>query len=100
VSGTQYRTVSLGNWSVSAGDYMVGIWFRTTNNGTWAAFGSEGPTIVNALDPNMTLAYLPGYSSVSYTTAMQASALVTDVGFARTGGDALKQAGAIFLGSF
>ena len=100
VSGTQYRTVSLNNWAISGGDYVLGVWCRTTNDGIWMIYGSEGPSIANALDPAMTLAYLPGISSVSYSTAMQASVNVTDPGYLRISGDALKQAGMIFMGSY
>jgi hypothetical protein len=100
VSGTRYRTVGLGgDWNISAGDYMLGMWFMTTNNGTWLAFGSEGPTIVGAQDINETQAYLNGYSVSSYSTAMVASINVTDTNYARTGGDALKHPGIIFLGT-
>src|SRR6266705_381403 len=34
ISGTCYRTISLASWNFTAGDYMLGIWCRTTNNGT------------------------------------------------------------------
>jgi hypothetical protein len=100
ISGTMYRTISLANWAITPGDYMIGLWFRTTNNGNWVAFGQEGPSIVNAQDVNETQVYLNGYTISSYSTGMIASVNVTDTGYARTGGDALKQAGMIFLGSF
>lgn len=99
VSGTRYRTVGVGNWNVTAGDYMLGMWFQTTNNGTWLAFGSEGPTIVGAQDTNETQIYLNGYSASSYTTGMIGSINVTNTNYVRTGGDALKHPGVIFLGS-
>jgi hypothetical protein len=100
ISGTMYRTVALNNWAISAGDYMLGVWFRTTNNGTWVAFGAQGPTIVNAQDVNETQAYLNGYTISSYSSAMIASVNITDTGYARTGGDALKQPSMILLGSY
>jgi hypothetical protein len=99
VSGTRYRTVGIGNWNITAGDYMLGMWFQTTNNGTWLAFGSEGPTIVGAQDSNETQIYLNGYSASSYTTGMIGSINVTNTNYVRTGGDALKHPGVIFLGS-
>lgn len=100
ISGTRYRTVSLGNWAISAGDYMLGMWYRTTNDGTWRAFGYQGPTIVGAVDGNETNQYFPGFSTSSFTTAMIGSINVTNTNFVRTGGDALQQPGVIFLGSF
>jgi hypothetical protein len=100
VSGTRYRTVSLANWSISAGDYVLGMWFRTTNNGTWNAFGQQGPTIVGAVDVNETQAYLHGFSTSSFTTAMVASINVTDTNYVRTGGNALQQPAIIFLGTY
>ena len=100
VSGTRYRTVSLNNWSVSAGDYMLGMWFRTTNNGTWNIFGIQGPTIVGALDANETNNYCNGLSNSSYSTGMIASINVTNTNYVRTGGNALQQPGIVFLGSY
>jgi hypothetical protein len=100
ISGTRYRTVSLANWSITAGDYMLGMWYRTTNDGTWRAFGIQGPSIVGAADANETNQYLNGFSTSSYTTAMLASVNVTDTNFVRTGGNALQQPSIIFLGSF
>jgi hypothetical protein len=100
VSGTMYRTVALGSWGLSAGDYLIGVWFRTTNDGTWRAFGQQGPTIVNGIDANETNAYLPGFSTSSFTTAMPASINVTDTNYVRTGGSALQHAAAVLLGTF
>jgi hypothetical protein len=100
ISGTRYRTVSLNNWSISAGQYMLGMWFRTTNNGTWAAFGKQGPTIVGALDNNETNQYLNGFSTSSYSSGMIASLNVTDTNYVRTGQNALQQPSIMFLGTF
>lgn len=100
ISGTRYRTLSLANWAITAGDYMLGVWFRTTNDGTWRAFGIQGPTIVGAVDANETGQYLNGFSTSSFTTAMIASVNVTATNFVRTGAAALQQPSMIFLGSF
>lgn len=100
ISGTRYRTVALANWSLTAGDYMLGLWYRTTNDGVWRIFGQQGPTIVGAVDANETNQYFPGFSTSSFTTAMIASVNVTNTNFVRTGADALQQPGVIFLGSF
>jgi hypothetical protein len=100
VSGTRYRTVALASWPITAGDYMLGFWYRTTNDGTWRAFGQQGPTIVGAVDANETNAYLHGFSTSSFTTAMVASVNVTDTNYVRTGANALQQPGVVFLGSF
>jgi hypothetical protein len=99
-SGARYRTVSVNNWALTPGDYMLGVWFRTTNDGTWRAYGTEGPTVVGALDAAETQHYLPGFSTSSFTTAMPASVNVTDTNWVRTGGDALKQPGMVALGTF
>ena len=100
VSGTRYRTISLANWSISAGDYMIGAWFKTTNDGSWRFFGREGPTIIDALDVNETNHFHHGYYINSYTSAMIASINVTNTSYVRTGGDALKQPSIILLGSY
>jgi len=100
VSGTRYRTVSLDNWNITEGDYMIGMWFRTTNNGTWRAFGQQGPTIIGALDSNETNHYMHGYSASSFSTAMVGSVNVSNTNYVRTGAEALQQPGIIFLGSY
>lgn len=100
ISGTCYRTVAIGNWNFTAGDYMLGVWCRTTNDGSWSMFGTQGPTIVNANDVNETQAYLAGYFSTgSWTTAMVASINLTDTNYVRTGGPVLQQPSIIFMGT-
>lgn len=100
VSGTQYQTVPLNNWSLTSGEYMLGMWFRTTNNGTCRVFGVQGPTIANALDANQTNGYLNGHYVSSFSTAMLGSINVTDTNYIRTGGNALQQPGIILMGTF
>jgi hypothetical protein len=100
VSGSRYRTVGLNNWNISGGDYMLGMWFRTTNDGTWRAFGQQGPTIVGAVDINETNHYHNGHYSGSFSTGMIASMNVTDTNYVRTGANALQQPGIIFLGTY
>jgi hypothetical protein len=99
VSGTRYRTIAF-NVSMTPGDYLVGIWMRTTNNGTWRVFGLQRVSIAGALDTNETRIFLDGITSASFSTAMPASIDVTNTGFQRTGQSALRQPGLIFVGSF
>ncbi len=99
ISGTRYRTVGLNNWSISAGEYIVGMWFKTENNGNWNAFGIQGPTIIGAQDVNETQAYLNGFSASSFSTSIPNSINLTNTNYIRTGGNALQQPGIIFLGT-
>lgn len=99
VSGTRYRTLAI-NVSMTPGDYLVGIWMRTTNNGTWRVFGLQRVSIAGALDTNETRIFLDGITSASFSTALPASIDVTNTGFQRTGQSALRQPGLIFVGSF
>jgi len=99
VSGTRYRTLGI-NLSMSPGDYLVGVHFRTTNNGTWRIFGANAASIVGAVDANETNYFLPGTSVSSFTTAFPASINVTDTNYARTGAAALRQPGMMFIGTF
>lgn len=98
VSGTRYRTIGL-NLTLTPGDYLVGLHFRTTNNGTWRIFGRQGMSLVGALDANETNVFLDGTSVSSFTTAMPVSINVTDTNYARTGGSALRQPGFIVVGT-
>jgi len=100
ISGTRYRTVSLNNWNITPGDYILGMWFRTTNDGTWKAFGQQGPTIVGAVDGNETNHYLNGYSISTFSSAMMNSINVTNTNYVRTGDNALQHPGFILLGSY
>lgn len=100
VSGTQYRTVALNNWSMPPGDYLLGIWFKTTNNGSWTFFGnSQTFSIANAPDANQTNVFLPGFSTSSFTTAFPASINVTNTNYVRTGISAMRMVGYMFQGS-
>lgn len=99
VSGTQYRTLAM-NATMTPGNYLMALWVRTTNDGTWRIFGAPGVSIANALDTNQTNLWLAGGSTSSFTTAMPASINVTDANFVRTGATALRQPGFIALGTF
>lgn len=101
ISGTCYRTMSLPNWAFTVGNYMLGIWCRTTNDGNWMMFGSQGPTIVNAQDVNETQFYANGiFSSGSYSTAMVVSINLTDAtNYIRTGGPVLQQPSFVLIGT-
>jgi hypothetical protein len=100
VSGTCYRTMSLPSWNISVGNYMLGVWCRTTNDGNWVMFGSQGPSIVNAQDVNETQFYANGYFSTgSFTTALIASINLTDTNYVRTGGPVLQQPSFALIGT-
>ena len=99
VSGTQYQTLAI-NLTMTPGDYLFAHHFRTTNNGTWAIFGKNAVSIVNALDANQTNYWLDGTSVSSFTTAFPNSINVTDTNYARTGAAALRQPGFVLVGTF
>ena len=96
-SGTRFRTLAI-NATLTPGDYLVGLNFQTSNNGTWRIFGRQGMSIVGALDTNETNIFLDG-TSVSSTGAFPVSINVTDTNYARTGGSALRQPGFIVAGT-
>jgi hypothetical protein len=98
VSGTRFRTLGF-NITMTPGDYLMGLWMRTTNNGTWRVFGRQAMSIVGALDTNETNIYLDGISTSSFTTAMPASINVTDTNYNRTGASALRSPGFIIAGT-
>lgn len=98
-SGARYRTVSLNNWAITDGEYMVMAWFRTTNNGTWRAYGRQGANVVGALDAVETRHWLDGHSTSSFTTAMPNSINVTNTEYVRSGANAQQQVGMILLGA-
>jgi hypothetical protein len=99
VSGTRYRTVAI-DISMTPGDYLLGVHMRTTNNGTWRAFGRPAVSIVGTFDGVETAYYLDGTSVSSFTTAMPASIVATNTNYARTGAAAQRQAGFVFVGTF
>lgn len=98
-SGTRYRTFGI-NASLTPGDYMLGFWFRTTNNGTWRVFGRQGVNLVGLYDGIETLYFLDGRSTSSFVTGMPASFVATDTNYVRTGLPALQQPGVVLLGSY
>src|SRR6185295_5495071 len=97
VSGTRYRTIAV-TMSITPGDYMMGLWMQTTNNGSWSVFGPSAASIVGALDANETNVFLDGLSASSFTTAMPVSYNVTDTNYVRTGNNPLRQGGFILAG--
>ena len=99
VSGTRYRTLGI-NVSMTPGDYLFGFHFRTTNNGTWRAFGRQAVSIVGTYDGVETDYFIDGTSNSSFTTAFPASVVATNTNYARTGAPALRQPGVILIGTF
>lgn len=97
VSGTRYRTVGV-NYSLTPGDYLFAWQIQTANNGTWNVIGRAGVNIVGPYDGVETTLWLNG-SSVSTVAAFPASIVATDTGYVRTGVPALRQPGAILVGT-
>lgn len=99
-SGTQYRTLSLGTWAFTPGDYLFGFYGRTSNAGSWTMFGpGQTLSIANAQDTNQTNFWLPGFSTSSFTTGFPGSINITDTNFVRTGISAYRQVGFLLQGT-
>lgn len=85
VSGWHNRTIALGTWNITPGEYLVGVWMRTTGGAqTWAPTFYFLNSIPNLQDVNETQYWDHGYSSASYSTAMIGSINLTDTNYIRT----------------
>jgi hypothetical protein len=98
-SGTRYRALTLGSWGFTPGDYIFGMWFRTTNNGTFSFFGRSTVSMVSEVFTSITQNFLPGYSTSSFTTAFPGSINVTNTDYVRTGSGAQRIPSFLFMGS-
>lgn len=98
VSGTRYRTIGI-NVSLTPGDYLLAYNMSTSNDGSWRVFGRQGLNLVGVYDGIETSYFLDGVSASS-VTAFPASIVATNTNYVRTGLAALRQPGAIMLGSF
>lgn len=99
-SGTQFRVVTLNSWALTPGNYLLALWFRSTNAGTWTWWGqSQTQSLVSMLLTSQTQFWLNGYSTSSFSTAMPASVNITDTGYVRTGASWNRQIGFALMGS-
>ncbi len=98
-SGTRYRDLTVGSWAVTPGNYLMGVWIRTSNAGSWTWFGNSSYSLVSHVFTSQTAQYLPGFSTSSFTTGMPASVNVTNVNYVRTGASANRQVYFQLMGS-
>jgi hypothetical protein len=96
-SGTRYRTIGI-NYSMTPGDYLYGWFFSTSNSVTVNVFGRQAASIVGTFDGFETSQFMNG-TSVSSSNAFPTSIAATNTNYARTGAAALRQPGAIFVGT-
>jgi hypothetical protein len=83
---------------MTPGDYLFG-WLMSTENGVVVnAFGRAAMNLVGSFDGIETAYFLPGVS-VSTLGAFPASIPATASGYVRTGFSALRQPGAILIGT-
>jgi hypothetical protein len=97
-SGTRYRTMAI-NLNMTPGDYLLAWNVSTTNDGTARLFGRQGVNVVGGYDGIETAYFLDGVSGSS-SAAFPSSVVATDTNYNRTGIQAMKQPGVIFLGTF
>jgi hypothetical protein len=97
VSGSRYRTVGV-DYSMTPGDYLFGWWISTENSATANVFGRAAMNIVGTFDGIETNYFLNGISA-STTVAFPGSIAATDTNYVRTGFSALRQPGAILIGT-
>lgn len=96
LSGTRYITLPV-TFNMTPGDYMMGFWFSTTNDGTWRVFGRNGVNIVGVYEGDTDF-FIDG-TSISSVASLLGSFNKTDTGYARTGLAALRQPGFILAGT-
>jgi hypothetical protein len=102
-TGTRYRSISLGTWNLTPGDYLLGFWARTTNVGSWTWWGQSQTVALQVGindDQGNSSYFMHGFSTSSFSTAMPASINVTNTDYVRTGVSALRQPGFLLQGSF
>lgn len=97
VSGTRYRTMGV-NYSFTPGDYLFAWYVSTSNSPTVNLFGQAAMSFVGTFDGFETSAFLNGTSNSS-VTALPSSIVATNTNYARTGAPAMRQPGAIFVGT-
>jgi hypothetical protein len=97
-SGTRYRTVGV-NYSMTPGDYLFAWWVQTTNSVTVNMFGRAGLNLVGTYVGFETAHFVNGTSNASFNTAFPSSIAATNTNYARTGAAAMRQPGAILIGT-
>lgn len=97
VSGTRYRSIAV-NYSITPGDYLFAWYVSTSNSPTVALFGQAAMSFVGGYDGMETSAFLNG-TSASSVAAFPASVAATNTNYARTGAPAMRQPGAMLLGT-
>jgi hypothetical protein len=97
VSGTRYRTMAVA-YNMAPGDYLFGWWVSTANSVTVNMFGRAAASIVGTFDGVETSMFLNG-TSISSTNAFPTSIAATNTNYVRTGGPAMRQPGAILIGT-
>jgi hypothetical protein len=103
ISGTRYRSVSLDNWAITPGEYLLAIGLSISTgltSGTYSYYGEStiGP-IADAFNlGNITRNWgFPGVFSAA-TNGVRASFHISDIN--RTGNTALRQFYVAFKGTF
>lgn len=96
ISGTRYFTIP-ANFAMSPGQYIVGMWFSTSNAGTFRIFGRNAVNIVGSYQGDTDF-WIDG-TSISSVASLVASFNKTDTNYARTGIGAQRQPGFILIGT-
>lgn len=95
-SGTRYRSIPVG-YSLSPGNYLF-AWALSMQGATVNVIGRAGVSLVGGYDGVETSLFLNGVST-STVAAFPVSIAATDTGYVRTGLGAMRQPGAILIGT-
>jgi len=83
---------------MTPGDYLFGWFISTANSPTVALFGRAAASVVGTYQGVETAQFMNG-TSVSSIAALPASIAATNTNYARTGAAAMRQPGAILIGT-
>jgi uncharacterized protein YceH (UPF0502 family) len=104
ISGTRYHSLSLGNWAITPGEYLVWLGLSVVTgltSGSYSIYGNSGVNIVGAeylgAGNDVRAWGHPGILSAA-TNAIRASIHISDI--VRTGGTARAQPWMMFKGTF
>lgn len=97
VSGTQYRTIDV-SYAMTPGNYLFGWCLKTSGSVIATILGNMAVNIVGTFDGIATSNFLNGIST-STIAAMPPVISANDPGYVRTGISALRQPGAILIGT-
>lgn len=100
-SGTRYRSMAIGTWNFTPGNYLIGQWIASTNAGTWTFWGSTGISMVTPVDVGESQNWQAGFStsSIASWSARATSLNLTAANYVRSGSSAGRQPGYILLGT-